>query len=54
MAIKRTILAAALVGGVSALVASEATDTVCGVICIDGVDDCGQPFGRYNMFSFLP
>ncbi|KAL6903052.1 hypothetical protein GGI43DRAFT_331347 [Trichoderma evansii] len=49
MAIKRTILAAALVGGVSALVASKASDIICGEICIDGVDDCGQPFrGCYD------
>lgn len=51
MTIKRAILAAAFAGGVSGLVASKATDTICGVTCIDGVDDCGQPFGRYNIIS---
>lgn len=53
MAIKRTMLAAALVGGVSALVASKATDKICGIICIEGVNKCGQPFGGYKTFSFL-
>jgi len=51
------MLAAALIGGVSALVAPKATDPICGVTCIDGVDDCGQPYKLYAIslffFSFL-
>jgi hypothetical protein len=50
------MLAAALAGGVSALVASntiDITDIICGEICIDGVNECGQPFGVYEILPFL-
>ncbi|EHK17397.1 uncharacterized protein TRIVIDRAFT_66108 [Trichoderma virens Gv29-8] len=45
---KRMILAAALVGGAAALVANKpikATNTDCGIICTDEVNECGQKFG---------
>ncbi|KAL7786780.1 hypothetical protein V8C37DRAFT_391693 [Trichoderma ceciliae] len=45
MATKSMVLAAALVGVAAALAKPKPTKTVCGVICVDSINECGQKYG---------
>ncbi|KAL7906340.1 hypothetical protein GGI35DRAFT_487531 [Trichoderma velutinum] len=48
MAVQRIVFAVALAGGAAALATVKPikpTSTICGIICVDGVNECGQPYG---------
>ena len=50
MAMKRMILAAAFAGGAAALATVKPykpTSTICGIVCTDGTNECGQKYGGY-------